>query len=136
MVMTLGYLSVLILIAAIIVVVAVSEKRTSHIQYNHGRSFYSADAGGEAAINWLRVQNSPPGILDSNNHVYIPASYDSLGKAGKYKFSITFVGKRNKPGWGLGYKDFDYGIISDGLSAQESESEIGIQARRLFKEGY
>ena len=56
MVMTLGAILVLSLIALSMVAVVVLEKRTSFSAYAGARSFYSADAAGEAGVNWIRHQ--------------------------------------------------------------------------------
>jgi hypothetical protein len=136
MVTALAFITCLALLAAIIIAVAISEKWTSSNEYAHDRSFYSADAASEAGINWLRAQNSPPGILDGQNHVYVPNGYSQLSSDHLYQFQITYVRKMTRPGWGPEYKDFEYGIKAVGSSSQQSGSEIAVQARRLFKEGY
>jgi hypothetical protein len=136
MVTALAFITCLALLAAIIIAVAISEKWTSSNEYAHGRSFYSADAASEAAVNWLRSQNSPPIIVDGENHVYVPNGYTELNNDHRYQFEITYVRKINRPGWGSEYKDFEYDIRAVGSTSQESESEIAVQARRLFKEGY
>jgi len=126
----------LAVIAGIIVVIAATEKQSTFNENAHARAFYSADAGGEAAINWIRIQNSPPGFVDASNNVYIAGGYQYLTSDHKYKFDIQFTGKRLRPGWSHEYKDFDYTIDADGESVQESRSALEIRSTRLFKEGY
>lgn len=136
MVVALSVITGLALLGVIVIAVATSEKRTAFNEYTHTRSFYAADAGGEMAINWLRIQNTPPNMVDAQKHVSVPTGYDTLSADHLYKYDITFVRKRLRPGWSLEYKDFEYMIESDGASVAESESAIELQTRRLFKEGY
>ncbi|MCX5801049.1 MAG: hypothetical protein NTX17_06645 [Candidatus Eisenbacteria bacterium] len=136
MVTALAFITCLALLAAIIIAVAISEKKITSNEYAHGRSFYSADAAGEAAINWLRAQSSPPGIVDEDDHVFVPVGYSNLSQDHRYQFRITYLRKTTRPGWGAEYKDFEYNIEAVGASSQESESQIVVQASRLFKEGY
>lgn len=136
MVVALSVITGLALLGVIVIAVATSEKRTAFNEYTHTRSFYAADAGGEMAVNWLRIQSTPPNMLDTQKHVYVPTGYDSLSNDHLYKYDITYVRKRLRPGWSLEYKDFEYLIQSDGASVAESETSIELQTRRLFKEGY
>ena len=136
MVMTLLIITCLALLAVIIVSVSVLEKKTTFNEYTAMRSFYSADAGSEAAVNWLVLQTFPPDIVDAENHVFVPTDFSELSSDHRYQFEITYTRKMIRPGWGLQYKDFEYGITAQGASVQESESEIALQARKLFKEGY
>jgi Tfp pilus assembly protein PilX len=136
MVVALSFIAGLTLLAVIIITVSISEKRTAFNEYSHSRSFYAADAGGEAAINWLRIQNSPPNLLDAQKHVFVPTGYDTLTDDHKYRFDVTYIKKKTRVGWSHDYKDFEYTIDADGTSVKESESEVEVQVRRLFKEGY
>ena len=136
LVVALSFITALSLLAAIIVAVSTLEKRTSFTDYTHSRAFYSADAGGEAAINWLRIRGTPPGLLDAQKHVYVPTGYDTLSTDHLYRHDITYIRKRLRPGWSHEYKDFEYTIDSQGSSVLASESELEVRALRLFKEGY
>jgi hypothetical protein len=136
MVVALAFIFGLSVIATIIVAVATSEKKSAFNDYTYSRSFYSADAGGEAAINWLRIQNSPPGLLDTLKHVYVPSGYSSIASDHKYKHDVRYIRKKLRPGWSHHYKDFEYTINAEGASVQDSESQVEVQALRLFKEGY
>jgi hypothetical protein len=139
MVVALSFVLGLGLLAVIVMVVSSTEKNTAFNDYTYTRSFYAADAGGEAAINWLRIQGSPPGMLDPEKHVHLPTGYDNLNQYKddhKFKFDITYVRKRLRPGWSVEYKDFEYAIESDGASVADAESEVEVNALRLFKEGY
>jgi hypothetical protein len=127
--------------AAIIVTIAGSEKRVSHNEYVHARSFYSSDAGTEVALNWLLMRQSPPRVIDQDGTVQALNDYTYLYTSGntepnKYKYDIDFDRVRFRPGWSREYLDFDYTIDSDGASTQQSETVIQVQASRLFRQGY
>lgn len=136
MVIALLFVTVLGVLAAIITGVATTEKNTSFNDQTYTRTFYSADAGGEAAVNWLRFQNGPPDLLDEGKNVHIPTGYDSLAYDSKYKYGVVYERKRLRPGWSTNYKDFEYSITSDGATIRKSEAQIEVDAMRLFKEGY
>jgi hypothetical protein len=136
MITALAIITCLALLAVVIVSVSILEKKTTFNEYTTMRSFNSADAGTEAAVNWLRIQGYPPALLDADKHVYIPSDYSALSDDHKYQFEITYDRKRIRPGWSIHYKDFEYDVVALGESVQESESEIALHARRLFKEGY
>ena len=139
MVVAMAFVLGLGLLAVIVMTVASTEKNTSFNEYTYTRSFYAADAGGESAINWLRIQGSPPGLLDPQNHVFVPTGYidlDTNKLDHKYKFDVTYILKRPRAGWSTEYMDFEYQIDSDGASVGDSESGVEVNARRLFKEGY
>lgn len=136
MVITLAFITALGLLAAIIIGVATSEKQTTFNETTHTQAFYSADAGGEAAINWLRFQNSPPPQLDTNGHVFVPTGFTPLTTKNDYRYDIEYQGKQFRPGWSQEYKDFRYQIESDGASSQNSEASVEVRALRLYREGY
>jgi hypothetical protein len=136
LVMTLGALGGLLMLAVIVVSVVTSGKWTEFREYTHTRAFYSADAGGEAALNWIRFQNTPPPILDAQSNVFVAASYTSLSDDHDYKYDIQFARKRFRPGWSLEYKDYEYLIKANGASADSSEAVIELRAMRLYEEGY
>jgi len=136
MVLALSFITALALLAAIIVGVATTEKQTTANETTHARAFYSADAGGEHAVNWLRLQQSPPAEVDGAGHVFVPTGYTSLYGSNNYRYDITYRGKQWRPGWGIEYKDFQYEIEADGESASNSEAAVELNALRLYREGY
>ncbi len=136
MVVMLVFITCLALLAVIIVSVSIAEKKTVQNDYTSMRSFNSADAGTEAAVNWLRLRPTPPELVDADKHVFIPQDYTELSGDHRYQFEITYDRKRIRPGWGTQYKDFEYEILGMGESSQDSESEVALHAKRLFKEGY
>ena len=74
--------------------------------------------------------------IDADKHVFVPAGYTDLSDDHSYQFEITYDRNRIRPGWGTQYKDFEYDILGMGESRQNSESEVALHAKRLFKEGY
>ena len=136
MVIAIAFIAGLTLLAVIVVSVATSEKKTEFAEYTHSRAFYSADAAGEGAINWLRFQASPPPEVDGARHVFVATGDTPLSADEDYRYDIQFVRKRIRPGWSIEYKDFEYMIDGRGSSVQEGEAEVEIQALRLYKEGY
>jgi hypothetical protein len=136
MVLVLGIVAALTGLALIIVAIASSDKWTSFFEYTNSRAFYSADAASEAGINWIRMQSSPPPVLDGNGRVRVAGGFTPLSGDHNYKSDIKFVRKRFRPGWSLEYKDYEYDIEAAGTSAKESEAAVDVRASRLFKEGY
>lgn len=136
LVTTLLMVLVLGVIAVGVVWLANTEKKTSFAEQLHVTSVFSADAGGEAGINFVRVADSPPQIQDFGT-----MSVDVTGETGiqgsqTYQYDCRYVQKRPKPGWGVDYLDYDYRINSRGQSGQTGQSDVAVVVSRLFKEGY
>lgn len=136
LVLALGVLVVLGVLAVVIVSVATSDRWTASSEYTNNRAFYSADAASEASINWIRMQGTPPPILDGSNRVFIGGSFTTLSTGHTYKADVTFISKRFRPGWSTEYKDYEYTITADGASSQQSAAAVDVSALRLFREGY
>ncbi len=132
----LAFLAILAAIATVSIWVAGSEKKVTFNEQTHQSAFFAADAGGEAGINWIRTQSAPPGILGAGNVVYNQPGYTTLDENQQYNFSMTYLRKRPRPGWSIEYKDFDYELLSNGTSVQNSWSQLELMLSRLFKEGY
>ncbi len=136
MVTTLLIVLVLSVLAVGVVWLATSERKTAFAEGVHVASVFAADAGGEAAINFLRVSDSPPTILDfDTKSVRVQGSTDLFGSA-KYSYNANYLRKRPKPGWGTDYLDYDYRIGALGAASQKGESGVALVVSRLFKEGY
>lgn len=137
LVATLFFITALSVTATVIVWVTGSERRVSHNEYTHTRSFYASDAGSETAINWIRTQQIPPRIIDTaEKFVANQDDYTYLQSDHKYKFDVRFDRVRFRPGWSREYLDFDYTIDSRGASVQESSARIEVRTSRLFRQGY
>lgn len=136
MVVALGSLAVLAVIAIVVIVLAVSEKRTAYSDYTGTRSFYSADAASEAGVNWVQHQYSPASIVDTSSHVFVSNTYVANGPSNGYKFDVSYVRKRYRPGWSTEYKDYEYKIDASGRSASSAAAAIEVHATRLYREGY
>jgi Tfp pilus assembly protein PilX len=136
MVLVLGVLAALAVLAMVVMTIVMSEKRTQLTEYSNDRSFYSADAAGEAGVAWIRRQASPPSLVDSLSHVSVSNAYTSLSADHQYKYDVKFARKKFRPGWSVEYKDYEFVVEAKGLSSQQAESAVELGASRLFREGY
>jgi hypothetical protein len=136
LVTTLLMVLVLGVIAVGVVWMASSEKKTSFAEQVHVRSVFAADAGGEAGINFVRIADSPPQIVDfATNSVGSVGETNLVGNQ-SYQYDARYLQKRPKPGWGIDYLDYDYRIASEGEASREGESNVEVVVSRLFREGY
>ena len=127
---------ILSILAVAVAFMASAEKKTSFADGVHVRSIFSADAGGEAAINFIRTQETPPQIINfGDNNVRSQGDTALLGTQ-SYDYDAHYVQKRPKPGWGMDYLDYDYRLASTGQAAQEGRTSVELVVSRLFKEGY
>lgn len=116
--------------------VASSEKKTSFAESVHLRGVFAADAGGESAINFIRVSSTPPQILDFGSMAVRTQPETNLQGSQSFTYDTAFIQKRPKPGWGTDYLDYDYEIESLGQAGQQGQSGINVVVSRLYKEGY
>lgn len=136
MVTTLLVVLILSVLAVGVAWIASSEKKTSFAETVHIRSVYSADAGGEAAINFIRLSEIPPVVQDFGTRLVRNQGQTNLKDSQTYDYSAFFVRKRPKPGWGMDYLDYDYRINSHGTASRLGESGVELVVSRLYKEGY
>lgn len=115
---------------------ATSEKKTTLAEATHLRSVYSADAGGEAAINFVRVSNTPPQILDFGTMAVRTAPTATLEGSQQFSYDVNYVARTPKPGWGPEYQDFDYRVAAQGQASRTGESGVEVVVSRMFKVGY
>lgn len=115
---------------------AATEKRTSFAESVHVSAVFSADAGGEGAINFLRLSDSPPQIIDFSDQTVWNQGTTTIHADQTYEYECRFLTKRLKPGWGIEYLDFDYNVVSSGTASRNGLSAVELIASRLFKEGY
>ena len=116
--------------------IAATEKKTTFSESVHVRSLFSADAGGEAGINFVRVADSPPKIIDFGDNTVRDQGQTALDGSQTYGYDARFLRRVAKPGWGIEYKDYDYRIGADGRAAQQGRASVDVVVSRLFKEGY
>lgn len=116
--------------------IAATEKKTTFSEGVHVRSLFSADAGGEAGINFVRVSDSPPKIIDFGNNTVRDQGQTALDGSQTYGYDARFLGRVAKPGWGIDYKDYDYRIGSEGRASRDGRASVDVVVSRLFKEGY
>ncbi|MFH1842662.1 MAG: PilX N-terminal domain-containing pilus assembly protein [bacterium] len=112
------------------------EKRTSFAESVHISALYSADAGGESAINFLRLSEAPPAIQDFVDLEVASQDETEIHGEQAFEYSCHYVSKRPRPGWGVEYLDYDYRIDSDGAAAGDGRSNIQLVASRLYRDGY
>ena len=127
---------VLSVLAVGVVWLAGTEKKTSWAEGVHMQSVFSADAGGEAAINFLRTSETPPIALDANQTVRNQAS-TNLHDSQAYDYTARFLVARPKPGWDpTKYRDFEYEVQTHGTASQSGDSDIEMVVSRLYQIGY
>lgn len=136
LVTTLLMVLVLGVIAVGVVWMANSEKKTSFAEQVHVTSLFSADAGGEAGINFVRIADAPPQIVDFGTMTVGSTGETGISGSQTYEYDCRYIQKRPKPGWGVDYLDYDYRINSHGEASQDGQSNVGVVVSRLFKEGY
>lgn len=127
---------ILSVLAVAVAFIASAEKKTSFAEGVHVSSVFSADAGGEAAINFLRTSPTPPRIVDFADNTVRDQGTTALHGSQSFDYDTQFLTKRLKPGWGMDYLDYDYQIGSRGTASIKGESAVNVVASRLFKEGY
>ena len=116
--------------------VASSEKKTTFAEDVHVRSVFAADAGGEAGINFIRLAEVPPRIINFANRTVVNQGTTQLQGSQTYAYDARFLRRTPRPGWGMDYMDFDYRIGSDGAASREGEASVNVVVSRLFKTGY
>ena len=116
---------------------AKSERRCSMAECVHARSLCSADAGGECAINFLRLSEDPPLMVSTETQVVNTVAPTTLEGSQQYAYDCRYLGRRPKPGWGIEYLDYDYAVDASGAAAREGHSDVSLVISRLFyQEGY
>jgi Tfp pilus assembly protein PilX len=136
MVTTLLVVLVLSVLAVGAVWMATSEKKTSFAEGVHVASVFAADAGGEAGINFIRVSNAPPAIMDFGTMNVRSQPETVLEGSQSYEYNTNFLRKQLKPGWGMDYLDYDYRIGSRGSASRQGKSGVNVVVSRLYREGY
>ena len=136
MVTTLMMVLVLAVLAMGVVWMATSEKKTSFAEQVHISSVFSADAGGEAGINFVRLSPTPPRIVVfADSTVRVQADTDIVGSQ-SYGYDCKYVRKTPRPGWGVNYLNYNYRIDSTGKAASNGQSGVQLVVTRLYREGY
>lgn len=115
--------------------IASSEKKTTFAESVHVRSLFSADAGGEAGINFIRLADAPPGYANADSTVRAQAE-TALEGSQTYAYDAKYLRQAIKPGWGQAYRDFDYGLAADGTASRDGRASVDVMVSRVFKLGY
>lgn len=136
LVTTLLMVLVLAVLAVGVVWMASSEKKTSFAEQVHISSQFSADAGGEAGINFVRLSETPPPIVNFvDRTVKAQGSTDIVGSQ-SYDYQCQYLSKSPRPGWGVNYLNYNYNIDSNGAAATNGRSGVALVVNRLYREGY
>lgn len=123
-------------IAIAAVVLSSTEKRATFADGVHTSAVFSADAGSEAAIHFLRMSDTPPKIVDTVNNTVHALNDEPLEGLQEFDVEAQFMRRRPKSGWGTQFLDYDFRIDSSGRAAAEGRSDVDLVASRLFREGY
>lgn len=127
---------VLSLLAVAAVILSSTEKRSTLAERVHNEAIYAADAGGETAINFLRLADTPPQIVDFGENTVRMESDQHLAGSQQFDYRCNFARRRGRPGWDVAYKDYDYRVVTTGEAAAGGNSDVELVASRLFREGY
>ncbi len=136
LVTTLLIILVLSIIAVGAVWMANSEKRITFAESVHVEAVFSADAGGEACVNYLRLVDGPPSIIDFGDMTVHEVAETGIQGSQRYRYSCRFLKKTPKPGWGVNFLDYDYNVVTQGEASNDGQSGVALVAARLFREGY
>jgi hypothetical protein len=128
---------VLSLIAVAAVILSTTERRTSFAESVYTTAGFSADAGGEAAIYFLRMCDSPPAILDAANNLVESRNNEALQGDQTFSYACFYINWTHRDGWDpTMFRDYNYRISSSGRAAAGGRSDAQMMASRLFREGY
>lgn len=136
LVATLLIILVLTVIAVGATWLASSEHKATTAESVHVRALFSADAGGEAAINFIRLADDPPPITDFADMTVRTQGATSIDAGQRYQYGCRFLRKRPKAGWGTDYLDYEYAVDAAGTTGVQGNSAVQVVAGRLYREGY
>jgi hypothetical protein len=132
-----------LLIILVLTVIAVgaswlasSEGKVTTAESVHTRALFSADSGGEAAINFIRLADDPPPIIDFADLTVRTQGATAIDAGQRYQYGCRFVRKRPKAGWGTDYLDYEYAVNAAGTTGAQGNSAVQVVAARLYREGY
>lgn len=141
---------VLSILAVGVAWLAGTEKKTSFAEGVHIEAVFTADAGGEAAINFLRTSETPPIILDTANNLVRNQGSTLLHDSQSYEFEAYYAGPASGgeplPGWDPEkYREFEYDVDTHGEIDPDGagngrdaigDSDITMVVGRLYQVGY
>ncbi|PID79148.1 hypothetical protein CSB20_11510 [bacterium DOLZORAL124_64_63] len=136
LVTTLLVVLVLSVMAVGLVWMASSDKKVSFAEQVHVASQFSADAGGEAGINYVRLADAPPRIIDFASRTIHNQGETNVHGSQKYDYDAFYLKKTPRPGWGVDYLDYNYRIESTGSASTKGRSNVQLVVSRLYREGY
>ncbi len=127
---------VLSLLAVAAVMLSSTEKRTTFAESVHSSAVFAADAGGEAAINFVRLCDRPPNYIDATDKTVQAASDQPIEGSAEYDYDCRYVNRSLRAGWDFNYHDYNYRVASSGRASIQGNSGVQLMASRLFREGY
>ena len=127
---------ILSLLAVAAVVLSTTEKRTTFADSVHDTAVFAADAGGEAAINFLRLCDRPPRYVDDVTRLVRTISDEPLIDTQEYDYACFVNGWGNPAGWDQNYISLVYRVASNGRASIQGNSDVQLVASRLFRKGY
>lgn len=136
LVTTLLMVLVLAILAVGVVWMASSEKKTAFAEQVHISSQFSADAGGEAGINFVRLSPTPPRILNFADKTVRSQGETAIVGSQAYGFECQYLKKTPRPGWAVNYLNYNYNIDSTGSASTTGQSGVQLVVNRLYREGY
>ncbi len=135
MVTTLLMVLVLAVLAVGVVWMASSEKKTTSAEQVHISSLFSADAGGEAGINFIRLSATPPRVTTFSDSTVNVQGETSITGTQTYDYRCKFLKKSGRNGWQMEYLNYNYQINSNGHAGASGESGVQLMVSRLYREG-
>ena len=127
---------VLSVLAVGVVWMATSEKKIAFAEQSHTASLFSADAGSEAGINFIRLSPTPPKILNFGDGTVLDQAETNLQGSQNYNFKCVYQNKTRRLGWGVNFRNYNYGINSNGAATTKGKTTVELVVNRLYREGY
>lgn len=139
--------ALLAVLAAIITVVAVNERRSAFNEVLHSSSLVAADSGTEHAIAWLMLQDNPPTMTDWTSRRVGTQALSAMDTHAAQRFEYALnVGTLpdgnpdidfSPPGYNIGeYMLVGYDVRSGGEAGLEGRSDVAVIVTKLFPTGY
>lgn len=116
---------------------ASSERKTTFAEGTHVRAVLSADAGGESAINFIRLSDDPPPPTDWITKQVADLGNTALQGTQAYGYDCFQDRVAYRPGWDPQvYRDYYYNIQAQGAASAKARSDVEVNVSKLFKAGY
>jgi len=141
-----------LMILALLTVIGIAATKTSEIELQisrnekyHRIAFYTAESGGQVAVNWLDDQypeisanrglDASGGNIDFTSAKYNNSDTISLSNS-TYSADVTFMGAQgNVPGYSTEFRRYTYQIDSTGTGPASARSELTVTAGKIVYVG-